>query len=56
MADTTIPVTRDTGRDWQDGAARLQRRTHEMIRQRPLLALGLALLGGYCAGRILSRV
>lgn len=37
-------------------AADLQRRAHDIIRQRPLLALTVALAGGYLAGRVLSRV
>lgn len=43
-------------RDWEDEAARLQRRAHDLIRQRPLLALTMAVAGGYLAGRVLSRV
>ena len=42
--------------EWGDEAARLQRRAHDMIRERPLLALTLAVAGGYLAGRVLSRI
>jgi hypothetical protein len=43
-------------RDWEGEAARLQGRAHDMIRERPLLALALAVAGGYLAGRVFSRV
>jgi hypothetical protein len=41
---------------WEEETARLQRRTHDFIRQRPLLALTMAVVSGYVAGRALSRV
>lgn len=40
----------------EDQAARLQRRANDFIHQRPLLALTMAVAGGYLAGRVLSRV
>lgn len=43
-------------REWEDEAARLQRHAHDLIRERPLLALTLAVASGYLAGRVLSRV
>ncbi len=42
--------------EWQHEAERLQHRANEFVRQRPLMALTMALAGGYIAGRILSRV
>jgi hypothetical protein len=42
--------------EWENEAARLQRRAHDLIRERPLMALTLAVAGGYLAGRVLSRV
>lgn len=40
----------------EDHAQRLQRRANDFVHQRPLLALTMALAGGYLAGRVLSRV
>lgn len=42
--------------EWQREAERLQHRANEFVRQRPLMALTMALAGGFLAGRILSRV
>jgi hypothetical protein len=47
---------RQQRRPWEDEATRLQRQTNDLIRQRPLLALTMAVVGGYVAGRVLSRV
>ena len=40
----------------EDQASRLQRRANDFVHQRPLLALTMAVAGGYLAGRVLSRV
>lgn len=56
MKQSTKSGPDELTRDWEDEAARLQRRAHDLIRERPLLALTLAVAGGYLAGRMLSRV
>ena len=56
MKQSTKSGSEVSTREWEDEAARLQQRAHDMIRQRPLLALGLAVAGGYLAGRVLSRI
>lgn len=42
--------------NWEDDADQLRRRAHDFIRQRPLLALTMAVASGYLAGRVFSRV
>jgi hypothetical protein len=43
-------------RDWSRDLARAEQRGRVMATEHPLLALGLALFGGYCLGRAMSRV
>ena len=42
--------------DRENQTEQLRRQAHDFIRQRPLLALTMALASGYLAGRVLSRV
>jgi hypothetical protein len=56
MKQSTRSGDGEQRRAWEEETARLQRRTNDFIRQRPLLALTMALVGGYVAGRALSRV
>jgi hypothetical protein len=45
-----------TARDRTPNLARIEQQGRAFVDQRPLIALMLALAGGYCLGRVLSRV
>ena len=42
-------------RDWAADIARAEQRSRALATQHPMMALGFALPGGYCIGRLLSR-
>jgi hypothetical protein len=42
-------------RDWGRDLVRAEQRGRMIATEHPVLALGLALLGGYCLGRALAR-
>jgi hypothetical protein len=48
--------TQDGNPESSQTADQLKQRAHDLIRQRPLLALTVALASGYLAGRVFSRV
>jgi hypothetical protein len=55
--ETTERAGHSTGmqRNWPRDLAKAEQRTRALAIQHPMMALGLALLGGYCLGRVLSR-
>jgi hypothetical protein len=45
-----------TLREWTPNLSRLERQGRTFVDERPLMALMIAVAGGYCLGRMLSRV
>ena len=43
-------------REWAPDLTQVERRGRALVEERPLVALMVALAGGYCLGRMLSRV